>query len=75
MARGNPTTASSRARSAGGVPGTLGGVLAFGVLEVFLGPTLLAIGYALIQEWSAGPRALEPEASTDAASPGEGGRG
>lgn len=48
--------------------GVLGGVLAFGFLGVFLGPTLLAIGYVLIQEWSAGPQALEPEASTEGAS-------
>jgi predicted PurR-regulated permease PerM len=34
--------------------GVLGGVLAFGFLGVFLGPTLLALGYTLLQEWSAG---------------------
>ena len=33
--------------------GVLGGLLAFGFLGVFLGPTLLAIGYVLFQEWSA----------------------
>jgi predicted PurR-regulated permease PerM len=32
--------------------GVLGGVMSFGVLGVFLGPTLLAIAYALFQEWS-----------------------
>ncbi len=32
--------------------GVLGGVIAFGFIGVFLGPTLLAIGYALIQDWS-----------------------
>lgn len=32
--------------------GVLGGVLAFGILGIFLGPTLLAIAYALFQEWS-----------------------
>jgi predicted PurR-regulated permease PerM len=31
--------------------GVLGGVIAFGFLGLFLGPTLLAVGYALIQEW------------------------
>ena len=32
--------------------GVLGGVIAFGFIGVFLGPTLLAVGYALIEEWS-----------------------
>jgi len=32
--------------------GVLGGVIAFGFIGVFLGPTLLAIGYALILDWS-----------------------
>jgi predicted PurR-regulated permease PerM len=31
--------------------GVLGGALAFGFIGVFLGPTLLAVGYRLIQEW------------------------
>jgi predicted PurR-regulated permease PerM len=32
--------------------GVLGGVMAFGVLGIFLGPTLLAIAYAMFQQWS-----------------------
>lgn len=32
--------------------GVLGGVLAFGFIGLFLGPTLLAVGYSLLQEWS-----------------------
>jgi len=32
--------------------GVLGGVFAFGFIGVFLGPTLLAIGFALIEDWS-----------------------
>jgi predicted PurR-regulated permease PerM len=32
--------------------GVLGGVMAFGLLGIFLGPTLLAIAYALFREWS-----------------------
>jgi predicted PurR-regulated permease PerM len=32
--------------------GVLGGVLAFGVIGAFLGPTLLAIGYSLLLEWT-----------------------
>lgn len=33
--------------------GILGGVLAFGFLGLFLGPTLLAVGYSLLHEWTA----------------------
>ena len=48
--------------------GVLGGALAFGFIGVFLGPTLLAVGYRILQEWlsrkSAGeitpPPALAP---------------
>ncbi len=36
--------------------GVLGGALAFGFIGVFLGPTLLAVGYRLVEEWSAGAR-------------------
>ncbi|HET8872002.1 MAG TPA: AI-2E family transporter [Aquabacterium sp.] len=32
--------------------GVLGGVLAFGVIGAFLGPTLLALGYRFIAEWT-----------------------
>lgn len=32
--------------------GVLGGVLAFGFIGVFIGPTLLAVGFSLIKEWS-----------------------
>jgi len=35
--------------------GVLGGAVAFGFIGVFLGPTLLAIGYALLAEWSREP--------------------
>lgn len=33
--------------------GVLGGALAFGFIGVFLGPTLLAVGYRLMEEWGA----------------------
>jgi predicted PurR-regulated permease PerM len=33
--------------------GVLGGLLAFGVIGAFLGPTLLAVGYRLATEWTA----------------------
>lgn len=32
--------------------GVLGGALAFGFIGVFLGPTLLAVGYRLLEEWN-----------------------
>jgi predicted PurR-regulated permease PerM len=35
--------------------GVIGGALAFGFVGVFLGPTLLAVGFRLIEEWSSGP--------------------
>ena len=43
--------------------GVLGGALTFGLIGVFLGPTLLAVGYRLLQEWSATnrPGAVAPE--------------
>jgi predicted PurR-regulated permease PerM len=41
--------------------GVLGGVLAFGVIGVFLGPTLLAIGYSLAIEWTAGATPAESD--------------
>jgi predicted PurR-regulated permease PerM len=33
--------------------GVIGGAVAFGFLGLFLGPTLLAVGYELIREWNA----------------------
>ncbi|MGC1819073.1 MAG: AI-2E family transporter, partial [Casimicrobiaceae bacterium] len=33
--------------------GVLGGAIAFGAIGVFLGPVLLAVGYALVVEWAA----------------------
>lgn len=33
--------------------GVMGGVLAFGFVGVFIGPTLLAVGFSLIREWTA----------------------
>jgi predicted PurR-regulated permease PerM len=40
--------------------GVLGGAIAFGFIGVFLGPTLLAVGFRLVTEWSSTPRAEEP---------------
>jgi predicted PurR-regulated permease PerM len=44
--------------------GVIGGALAFGFVGVFLGPTLLAVAYRLIEEWSTAPA---PAAAADAA--------
>jgi predicted PurR-regulated permease PerM len=33
--------------------GVLGGALVFGFIGVFIGPTLLAVGYRLVEEWGA----------------------
>jgi predicted PurR-regulated permease PerM len=40
--------------------GIIGGVLAFGFLGIFVGPTLLALAYSLIQEWTAPSDAKPP---------------
>jgi predicted PurR-regulated permease PerM len=32
--------------------GVIGGALSFGLVGIFVGPTLLAVGYSLLQEWS-----------------------
>jgi predicted PurR-regulated permease PerM len=32
--------------------GVLGGIIKFGIIGVFLGPTLLAVGYALLTDWT-----------------------
>jgi predicted PurR-regulated permease PerM len=39
--------------------GVLGGALAFGFIGIFLGPTLLAVGYTLLDDWIA-PSVAEP---------------
>lgn len=44
--------------------GVMGGALAFGFIGVFLGPTLLAVGYRLVTEWSA-TNSAEPAASAE----------
>jgi predicted PurR-regulated permease PerM len=36
--------------------GVVGGALAFGFIGVFLGPTLLAVGFKVVEEWIAGRR-------------------
>jgi predicted PurR-regulated permease PerM len=40
--------------------GVIGGVLAFGFLGIFLGPTLLAVGFALLREWGVRDKPTPP---------------
>jgi predicted PurR-regulated permease PerM len=53
--------------------GVLGGGLAFGLIGIFLGPTLLAVSFRLGEEWLAYRKQAEkegdPETPTDDASP------
>jgi predicted PurR-regulated permease PerM len=54
--------------------GVLGGALAFGFLGVFIGPTLLAVAYALLRDWTVGSqieavRRAEAAAAAPADSP------
>jgi predicted PurR-regulated permease PerM len=49
--------------------GVLGGLSAFGVLGLFLGPVLLSVSFTLLAEFTrpaAGPRSAHPSASEDA---------
>jgi hypothetical protein len=46
------------ARGGGDMPlilvlfGVIGGAMAFGLIGLFLGPTVLAVGYSMLDEWS-----------------------
>ena len=42
--------------------GVLGGVIAFGFVGLFIGPTLLAVGYSLISDWTGVGQDLVPRA-------------
>ncbi|MSR64844.1 MAG: AI-2E family transporter [Verrucomicrobiae bacterium] len=39
--------------------GIFGGMIGFGFIGVFIGPTLLAIGYSLVQEWTGNKQASQ----------------
>ncbi len=47
--------------------GVLGGLMAFGFIGVFLGPVILAIGYALLSEWMRPSRQPDNPADTGSA--------
>ncbi len=52
--------------------GVLGGAVAFGFIGVFLGPTLLAVGYRLLKEWIATAPRIGPAATlAEQAAPGD----
>jgi len=51
--------------------GVLGGAIAFGFIGVFLGPTLLAVAFRLMQEWFARTREETTPAETAPAAPPE----
>jgi predicted PurR-regulated permease PerM len=38
--------------------GVLGGAMAFGLIGLFLGPALLAVGYSMFDEWSSDSQQL-----------------
>jgi predicted PurR-regulated permease PerM len=41
--------------------GALGGLIAFGFIGLFIGPTLLAVSYKLVQEWLWSPQVDSPQ--------------
>jgi predicted PurR-regulated permease PerM len=45
--------------------GVIGGALAFGLVGVFIGPTLLAVAFRLIAEWSSGQYVARGDSSED----------
>jgi predicted PurR-regulated permease PerM len=47
--------------------GVLGGVIAFGFVGMFIGPTLLAVGYSLISHWTGTPDAVIRQKGQEAA--------
>jgi predicted PurR-regulated permease PerM len=40
--------------------GVIGGLLSFGIIGIFLGPVVLAVGYTLLSDWIA----AEPEVAS-----------
>ena len=44
--------------------GVFGGILAFGFMGLFLGPTLLAVAYSLLKDWISTPH-VEPAVGKD----------
>ena len=55
--------------------GVFGGILAFGFMGLFLGPTLLAVAYSLLGDWVASEPTAEVPAEPDPAGPDPAGPG
>ena len=55
------------------VLGVLGGAMVFGLIGLFLGPTLLAVGYSMFDEWSSDSEKplLDRERTKELSSDGE----
>ncbi len=49
--------------------GVLGGAMSFGFIGVFIGPTLLAVGFRMLEWWNAGRRALTDASSATSSQP------
>jgi len=47
--------------------GVVGGLIAFGLVGIFLGPVVLAVGYTLLQSWMAEARIADAGAQRPAA--------
>jgi predicted PurR-regulated permease PerM len=47
--------------------GVLGGILAFGFIGIFLGPTLLAVGFRFVRHWAVPQHASDPRTPPPAA--------
>ncbi|MFC5698597.1 AI-2E family transporter [Pseudomonas sp. GCM10022186] len=45
--------------------GVFGGILAFGFMGLFLGPTLLAVAYSLISDWIGQPQLVVPKEAVE----------
>jgi predicted PurR-regulated permease PerM len=48
--------------------GVIGGALAFGLVGVFLGPTMLAVAFRLIEEWSSSRNVSREDSASEAIS-------
>jgi hypothetical protein len=49
--------------------GALGGALAFGFMGVFIGPTLLAVAYTVLRDWTVGSLMVSSEMDAPLTSP------
>jgi predicted PurR-regulated permease PerM len=50
--------------------GVLGGLMAFGVVGLFIGPVVLAVGYRLMQNWAEGASLIDDPTAPAPAAPG-----